>query len=206
MSEPSDIESCNEKTILDKVNDHIDGILNKTSYSLWSHVKSRGIPKVVDIPVISYLYLIRSAGMAMMSALVYYILIMMILKKADENKSYVDFLLIIVPIYVNYIITLINSYLININNIEKNLIICKHFLNTHDKIKDVVKDNSWIKELLELFLNELIEFENEINSWYIACTISIYNPPKCHPLLEDITHFKDELKYAMDKDEKRNQV
>jgi hypothetical protein len=169
-------------------------------------VKSRDIQKVVDIPVISYLYFIRSAGMAMMSALVYYILIMMILKKADENKSSLDFLLIIVPIYVNYIITLINSYLININNIEKNLIICKHFLNTHDKIKDVVKDNSWIKELLELFLNEIIEFENEINSRYIACTISIYNPPKCHPLLEDITHFKDELKYAMDKNEKRNQV
>jgi hypothetical protein len=54
MSEPSDIESCNEKTILDKVNDHIDGILNKTSYSLWSHVKSRDIRKVVDIPVIFY--------------------------------------------------------------------------------------------------------------------------------------------------------
>ena len=127
---------------------------------------------------------------------------MMFLKKINDKKNSLDILLIIVPIYVNVVITLINSYLVNINNIAKNLITCKHFLNMHNEIKDGVKDNGHIKELLELFLNEIIEFENEINSWYIACTISVYNPPKCHPLLEDITHFTDELKYAMDKNEK----
>ena len=203
MSEPSDIESCNEKTILDKVNEHIDSILNKTGFSFWSYMKSRAQRKAVNIPVIYYLYSIRTVCMAMMSALVYYILVMMILKKINDKKSSLDFLLIIVPIYVNVVITLINSYLVNINNIAKNLVICKHFLNTHGEIKDGVKEEGHIKELLELFLSEIIEFENEINSWYIACTISVYNPPKCHPLLEDITPFKDELKYAMDKDEKK---
>jgi len=206
MSESSDIESCNEKTILDKMNDHIDGILNKTGFSFWSYVKSRAQQKAANIPVVYYLYFIRSIYIAMMNALAYYILVIIILKKADENKSPLDFLLVVVPIYVNVVITLINSYLVNINNIAKNLVTCKHFLNMHNEIKDGVKDNGHIKELLELFLNEIIEFENEINSWYIACKILVHNPPKCHPLLEDITHFTDELKYAMDKNEKRNQV
>lgn len=201
MSEPSDIESCNEKTIIEKVIEQIDEIVKISDFSLWSYLKET---KQYNVPVIYYLYVLKFFYMAMMSALVYYSLIITILKRIDENKSYIDTLFIIVPIYYNYGITAINSYLIKIDSIAKNLEILKHFLNTNIKIKENVKEDDCIKKLIELFLNDVIEFKKEINSWYVAYKITIFDPPKCHPLLEDITSFKDDLKYALDKDEKRN--
>lgn len=205
MPSPSDIESCNEKTIIDKVIEHIDDLVEKTSLTMLSYFtvrkQQRDIKNMTGFPVVSYLLFLKTISMAIMSALVYYIIIMVILKQIEKNKSSLDTLLIIVPIYVNYIITTVNLYLRNINSIKKNLIIFKIFLNTHPKIKDGAKEDSCcIKELLELFLHELIEFEKEIKPFNIAYTISCFNPPKCHPLIEDITSFKDDLKYSLDKD------
>lgn len=39
MPSPSDIESCNEKTIIDKVIEHIDDLVEKTSLTMFQSAK-----------------------------------------------------------------------------------------------------------------------------------------------------------------------
>lgn len=76
MPSPSDIESCNEKTIIDKVIEHIDDLVEKTSLTMLSYftVRKQQRDIMMGFPVVSYLLFLKTISMAIMSALVYYII------------------------------------------------------------------------------------------------------------------------------------
>jgi hypothetical protein len=205
MSDGSDIESCNEKTIIDKVNEQIDDIVNNPRLSFSKYIKAinryEDLKKYMDIYAIGFLYIVRIFNIIVLYAFVYGIFAIIVSNKLEKNKNSLDTTLVIFTIYLNYIISTIDLYVKKITSIKKNLIVFKNFLKTHITIK-----NECIKELLEIFNNEMIDFDKEIQFLSILYKVISFDPPKCHPLLEDITPFKDDLKYAMDKDEKRNQV
>ena len=122
--------------------------------------------------------------------------------KTDESnndlKDLLDFVYILVPIYVTYLLYILDKFRIKIRMVDSNMSQLVYFLSGYEaKVIASINTNKTTKSLLKKTEEQFKKYIKEMNIWRVILNLVFCLPPKYHQCLEEINFIEDKLKYTI---------